>query len=42
MCCVCCLQGGNDHEIYVSPDTVGHSVTGPDDTIQQIRETFFA
>lgn len=35
------FQGGNDYEIYVSPDTVGHSVSGPDDTIKQIEELFF-
>lgn len=36
------FAGGNDYEIYVSGDTVGHSVRGPDDTIKQVRETFFA
>jgi len=35
------FQGGNDFEIYDSPDTVGHSVTGPDDTIRQIRAAFY-
>ena len=35
------FQGGNDYEIFVSPDTVGHSVSGPDDTIKQIEELFF-
>ena len=34
------LQGGNDNEIFESPDTVGHTVTGPDDTIRQLRELF--
>lgn len=29
--------GGNDHEIYTSPYTIGHTVTGPDDTIAQCR-----
>lgn len=33
-------QGGNDYEIFVSPDTVGHTVVGPDDTIRQLRELF--
>ena len=33
-------QGGNDYEIFESPDTVGHTVTGPDDTIRQLRELF--
>lgn len=35
------FKGGNDYEIYESPDTIGHSVTGPDDTIRQIREAFY-
>jgi phosphomannomutase len=35
------FEGGNDYEIYESPDTVGHTVVGPDDTIRQIREIFF-
>lgn len=34
------FEGGNDFEIYTSPDTVGHCVNGPDDTIKQVRETF--
>lgn len=34
------FQGGNDYEIYVCPDTIGHSVSGPEDTIQQIEELF--
>ena len=33
-------QGGNDYEIFESPDTVGHTVVGPDDTIRQLRELF--
>jgi phosphomannomutase len=35
------FEGGNDFEIFTSPDVVGHSVTGPADTIRQIREIFF-
>jgi len=27
-------KGGNDHEIYADPRTIGHAVTGPDDTIK--------
>lgn len=30
-------EGGNDYEIYESGLTIGHRVTGPDDTIQQIK-----
>jgi len=30
--------GGNDYEIYVSDQTVGHSVTDPDDTIRQVTD----
>lgn len=39
--CRCFLpQGGNDYEIFESSDTIGHTVTGPDDTIRQLRELF--
>lgn len=34
------LQGGNDFEIYTSPDTIGHTVVGPADTISQLQKTF--
>jgi phosphomannomutase len=34
------FEGGNDYEIFVCPDTAGHTVTGPDDTIRQLRELF--
>ena len=30
--------GGNDHEIFSDPRTVGHTVTGPEDTMDQVRE----
>ncbi|XP_013188226.1 phosphomannomutase [Amyelois transitella] len=30
--------GGNDHEIYNDPRTIGHRVTSPDDTKQQLKE----
>ena len=33
-------KGGNDHEIYEDPRTVGHAVTGPEDTIKQLTELF--
>ena len=30
--------GGNDHEIFEDGRTVGHTVTGPDDTMEQVRQ----
>lgn len=30
--------GGNDHEIYESPKTVGHTVTSPEDTRIQVEQ----
>ena len=30
-------EGGNDYEIYESDLTVGHSVTGPEDTIKELK-----
>ncbi|CAD6194610.1 unnamed protein product [Caenorhabditis auriculariae] len=30
--------GGNDHEIFADPRTVGHTVKGPADTIRQVSE----
>ena len=35
------FQGGNDYHLYEDPRTVGHAVTGPDDTIKQLKELFF-
>lgn len=35
-------QGGNDHEIYEDPRTIGHKVANPDDTVKQLRELFFS
>lgn len=29
--------GGNDHEIFSDPRTIGHTVTSPSDTIEQIK-----
>ena len=29
--------GGNDHEIYEDPRTIGHKVLSPDDTIAQLK-----
>lgn len=37
---LCCLQGGNDHEIFESSETQGHTVTSPMDTQQQCTEIF--
>lgn len=34
-------EGGNDWEIYSDPRTIGHRVTGPEDTMAQLREMFF-
>jgi phosphomannomutase len=34
------FKGGNDHEIFEDPRTIGHTVTEPDDTIRQCRELF--
>lgn len=31
-------KGGNDHEIYEDPRTVGHKVTSPDDTREQLTQ----
>ena len=35
-----CGPGGGDHEIYNDPRTIGHSVTSPEDTMQQIKSLF--
>ena len=31
------LQGGNDHEIFEDPRTIGHTVTSPEDTMAQLK-----
>jgi phosphomannomutase len=33
-------EGGNDFELYEDERTIGHLVTGPEDTMRQIRELF--
>mmetsp|Transcript_5636 Transcript_5636/g.20187 ORF Transcript_5636/g.20187 Transcript_5636/m.20187 type:complete len:256 (-) Transcript_5636:49-816(-) len=33
-------EGGNDHEIFADARTIGHTVTGPEDTLAQLRELF--
>jgi phosphomannomutase len=35
-----CKPGGNDHEIYEDPRTIGHEVQTPDDTIRILEEIF--
>lgn len=34
------FEGGNDHEIFVHPRVVGHTVTGPADTVAQCKVLF--
>jgi phosphomannomutase len=34
------FEGGNDYEIYNDKRTVGHSVTGPEDTMAQLHKLF--
>lgn len=34
------FEGGNDYEIYTDPRTIGHSVTGPQDTINELKKLF--
>lgn len=34
------FPGGNDYEIFTSPEVVGHCVVGPEDTIKQLAELF--
>lgn len=31
-------KGGNDHEIFTSPRTIGHTVTSPEDTRMQVKQ----
>eukprot|EP01097_Dermamoeba_algensis_P003813 TRINITY_DN258_c0_g1_i2.p1 TRINITY_DN258_c0_g1~~TRINITY_DN258_c0_g1_i2.p1 ORF type:complete len:121 (-),score=23.55 TRINITY_DN258_c0_g1_i2:120-482(-) len=35
------MPGGNDHEIFESPRTIGHSVKDPEDTKAQLTKIFF-
>jgi len=32
------MPGGNDHEIFEDSRTIGHTVTGPEDTVQQLKQ----
>jgi phosphomannomutase len=34
------FPGGNDYEIFQDSRTIGHTVTSPQDTMQQCRELF--
>lgn len=34
------FKGGNDYEIYSDDRTIGHSVTGPEDTIAELKKLF--
>ncbi|KUI62255.1 Phosphomannomutase [Cytospora mali] len=34
------FKGGNDYEIYSDPRTIGHSVTGPEDTMAELKKLF--
>ncbi|XP_078611691.1 phosphomannomutase 2-like isoform X1 [Branchiostoma floridae x Branchiostoma japonicum] len=36
------MPGGNDHEIFTDPRTIGHTVTSPDDTRAQLEKLFFS
>ncbi len=35
-------QGGNDYEIFTSDETIGHTVTSPDDTVKLCKELFMS
>ncbi|KAL4399993.1 Phosphomannomutase 1 [Malassezia pachydermatis] len=34
------FPGGNDYEIFTHPGVIGHTVTSPEDTMQQLRTLF--
>ena len=34
-------QGGNDYEIFTDKRTIGHTVTGPEDTQRILKELFW-
>ena len=34
------FQGGNDYEIFMDERTIGHKVTSPEDTINQVKQLF--
>ncbi|EEQ34400.1 eukaryotic phosphomannomutase [Microsporum canis CBS 113480] len=35
-----CFEGGNDYEIFSDKRTIGHSVSGPQDTMKLLKELF--
>lgn len=34
------FPGGNDYEIFCHPRVIGHTTTGPDDTVEQCTKLF--
>ena len=36
------MKGGNDHEIYVHKDVIGHVVSGPEDTVKILKDLFLS
>ena len=34
------FEGGNDYEIFSDSRTIGHTVTGPQDTIDELKKLF--
>ena len=34
------FEGGNDWEIFTHPRVIGHTTTGPEDTIAQCKDIF--
>lgn len=36
------FEGGNDHEIFTSERTIGHTVTSPEDTMEQCTKLFMS
>ncbi|PRD21448.1 UNVERIFIED_CONTAM: Phosphomannomutase 2 [Trichonephila clavipes] len=35
------FPGGNDYELFIHKDVIGHSVTSPEDTMQQLEQLYF-
>ncbi len=33
-------EGGNDQQLFEDPRTIGHTVTSPEDTVDQLRKLF--
>lgn len=36
------FKGGNDYELFIHEDVIGHSVSSPEETINKIKEIFFS